>query len=83
MWWSPNSECFQPPKEWNAIGTGIGTFTPTMPMLIPAAKSRAAPPSEVKIATPLPYSCAFTMRTAPAMSGVRTTPSTGPKISSR
>jgi hypothetical protein len=31
MWWSPNSERFQPPKLWNAIGTGIGTLTPTRP----------------------------------------------------
>jgi hypothetical protein len=22
MWWSPNSDAFQPLKEWNAIGTG-------------------------------------------------------------
>ena len=29
MWWSPNSDSFQPPKEWNAIGTGIGTLMPT------------------------------------------------------
>ena len=26
MWWSPNKEAFQPPNEWNAIGTGIGTL---------------------------------------------------------
>jgi len=30
---SPNSERFQPPKLWKAMGTGIGTFTPTMPIL--------------------------------------------------
>ena len=29
---SPNSERFQPPKLWNAIGTGIGTLTPTTPI---------------------------------------------------
>jgi hypothetical protein len=29
--WSPNSERFQPPNEWKAIGTGIGTLMPTMP----------------------------------------------------
>jgi hypothetical protein len=29
---SPNSERFQPPKLWKAIGTGIGTLTPTMPI---------------------------------------------------
>jgi hypothetical protein len=37
-------------------GTGIGTLTPTMPTLTRLAKSRAASPSRVKIATPLPYS---------------------------
>ena len=26
----PNSERFQPPKLWKAIGTGIGTLMPTM-----------------------------------------------------
>jgi hypothetical protein len=26
MWWSPKSDAFQPPNEWNALGTGIGTF---------------------------------------------------------
>ena len=29
---SPNKERFQPPKLWKAIGTGIGTLTPTMPI---------------------------------------------------
>ncbi len=53
MWWSPNSDCFHPPKEWNAIGTGIGTFTPTMPTSMSCAKVRAASPSRVKTATPL------------------------------
>ena len=28
MWWSPKSESFQPPKEWKAIGTGIGHVDP-------------------------------------------------------
>jgi hypothetical protein len=51
-----NRERFQPPKLWNAIGTGIGTLTPTMPIRMPLANSRAASPSGVKIATPLPYS---------------------------
>jgi hypothetical protein len=38
MWWSPNSERFQPPKEWKAIGTGIGTLMPTMPTWIPVCE---------------------------------------------
>jgi len=38
------------------MGTGIGTFTPTMPTLTRALKSRAVSPSRVKIETPLPYS---------------------------
>jgi hypothetical protein len=54
MWWSPNRERFQPPKLWKAIGTGIGTLIPTMPMLTLWAKVRAASPSRVKIAVPLP-----------------------------
>src|SRR3984893_15745079 len=38
---SPNDERFQPPKLWNAIGTGIGTLTPTMPIWMRLANSRA------------------------------------------
>src|ERR1700739_2645931 len=53
---SPNSERFQPPKLWKAIGTGIGTLMPTMPIWMRFENSRAASPSRVKIATPLPYS---------------------------
>jgi hypothetical protein len=64
MWWSPNSEAFQPPKLWNAIGTGIGTLMPTMPTWIWCANSRAASPSRVKIAVPLAKSCALMMRAA-------------------
>src|SRR5208337_5239741 len=64
MWWSPKSDAFHPPNEWNAIGTGIGTFTPTMPTSISCAKARAASPSRVKIATPLAYSCAEISSTA-------------------
>jgi hypothetical protein len=29
---SPNSERFQPPELWKAIGTGIGTLTSAMPI---------------------------------------------------
>jgi hypothetical protein len=28
---SPNSDCFHPPNEWYATGTGIGTLMPIMP----------------------------------------------------
>ena len=42
MWWSPKSESFQPPKEWKAIGTGIGTLMPIMPTWTP--RWNAAPP---------------------------------------
>ena len=38
---SPNSERFQPPKLWNAIGTGIGTLMPTMPTCIAVRERRA------------------------------------------
>jgi hypothetical protein len=51
MWWSPKSDAFQPPNEWNAIGTGIGTLTPTIPTSTSWAKARAASPSLVKTAT--------------------------------
>ena len=54
-WESPNSERFQPPKEKYAIGTGIGTLIPTMPTSTSFSNSRAAAPSPVKIAVPLPY----------------------------
>ncbi len=53
MWWSPNSDCFQPPNEWNAVGTKIGTLTPTMPTSMSWANARAASPSPVNTATPL------------------------------
>ena len=42
-------ERFQPPNEWNAIGTGIGTLMPTMPALMWRENSRAASPSRVKM----------------------------------
>ena len=38
-----------------AIGTGIATLTPTMPTSTSSGSARAAPPSCVKIAVPLPY----------------------------
>ena len=82
VWWSPNSERFQPPKLWKAIGTGIGTLTPTMPISTLLAKVRAASPSRVKMAVPLPYSWSLMIYTASSKECARTTESTGPKISS-
>jgi hypothetical protein len=35
------SDAFHSPNGWNAIGTGIGTLTPTMPTSISCAKARA------------------------------------------
>lgn len=52
MAWSPNKESFQPPKEWNATGTGMGTFTPTIPTSMSCANARAVSPSRVKMAVP-------------------------------
>ncbi|SHS55875.1 Uncharacterised protein [Mycobacteroides abscessus subsp. abscessus] len=49
---------------WYATGTGIGTLTPTIPVLTLAQKSRAVSPSRVKIATPFPNSCSDGKRTA-------------------
>ena len=54
---SPNRLVFQPPKPCHAIGTGIGTLMPTMPICTRRANSRATLPSLVKQATPLPNSC--------------------------
>ena len=53
---SLNSERFRPPRLWKAIGTGIGTLTPTTSTRMLLANLRAASPSRVKIAVPLPYS---------------------------
>ena len=39
---SPNRLFFQPPKPCHAIGTGIGTLMPTMPICTRLANSRAA-----------------------------------------
>ena len=66
MWVSPKSEFFQPPKEKVPTGTGIGTLTPTMPASTSNSNCRAAPPSRVKIATPLPNSLSLTSWTASA-----------------
>jgi hypothetical protein len=41
------------------MGTGIGTLTPTMPTSTSWVNRRAAPPSLVKIAVPLPYGLAL------------------------
>ena len=62
--------------EKNAIGTGIGTLMPTMPMLTSLAKRRAAPPDSVKIAAPLAYGLAFTSAIASSSVFARSTTST-------
>ena len=52
---------------------GIGTLTPTMPALTLLLNARAASPSRVKMAVPLPYSCSLTSCSAASKSGTRTT----------
>jgi hypothetical protein len=54
-----------------------------MPAFTRLLNTRAASPSRVKIAVPLPYSCSFTRLSANSKSVTRTTDSTVPKISSR
>ncbi len=56
---------------------------PTMPASISSWKRRAAPPSRVKIAVPLPYGEAFISATPSSYVSTRSTHRTGPKISSR
>ena len=51
---SPKIDAFHPPKECQATGTGIGTLMPTMPTSTSRSNRRAAPPSRVNRATPLP-----------------------------
>src|SRR3954464_4623719 len=55
---------------------------PTMPTWTREVNSRAASPSRVKIATPLPYSCSDGSATASSQSFARTTQRTGHKNSS-
>ena len=43
----PKKRLFHPPKLWNAIGTGIGTLTPTIPILQLVVKCPQASPSDV------------------------------------
>ena len=64
MWLSPKSDDRQPPKLNAATGTGIGTLIPTIPTSTSCSNRRAAPPSRVKIATPLPYGLALTSASA-------------------
>jgi Mg2+ and Co2+ transporter CorA len=45
---SPNSERFQPPKLWNAIGTGIGTLTAIPPTVADFRTIQDGPPSTPK-----------------------------------
>ena len=79
MAWSEKLERRQPPKLKNAMGTGMGTLTPTMPTSMACTKARAAPPSRVNTAVPLANSCEFTSLIAAASVGTRTTTSTGPE----
>jgi hypothetical protein len=39
---SSKRDRFQPPKLWKAIGAGIGTLLPTMPIWMRLVNSRAA-----------------------------------------
>jgi len=79
---SPNSDCFQPPNEKVATGTGIGTLIPIIPTSTSFWNRRAAPPSLVKIAVPLPNAPELISATPSSYEATRTTESTGPKISS-
>jgi hypothetical protein len=54
-----------------------------MPTFTPRWNRRAASPLEVKMAVPLPYGLALISAIASSTLSVRTTESTGPKISSR
>ena len=81
MFSGPNTERFQPPKQWKAIGTGIGTLTPTMPTLTFSSNCRAVSPSRVKIEVPLPNSWSLISCSASSNDATRTTASTGPKTS--
>src|SRR5450759_2271169 len=60
----------------------MGMFTPTIPTCTSNWKRRAAPPSRVKMATPLPYGLSLTSWTASSYVSTRSTDRTGPKISS-
>ena len=63
----------------NAIGTGIGTLTPTMPTSICCTNARAAPPSRVNTAVPFANSCEFTSFTASSSVGTRNDDEHGPE----
>ena len=56
---------------------------PIMPTLTPRWNVRAASPEPVKIAVPLPYGLELISLMASSTVSMRTTDSTGPKISSR
>ena len=56
---------------------------PTMPAWTSNWNWRAAPPSRVKIAVPLPYGLSLTSSSASSYVATRMTSSTGPKISLR
>ena len=79
---SPNSDFFHPPNEWYATGTGMGTLMPIIPTCTSDWNRRAAPPSLVKIAVPLPNSPELMSARPSSYLATRTTDRTGPKISS-
>ena len=79
---SPKSELRHPPNENAPTGTGIGTFTPTMPTSMSNSNWRAVPPSRVNTAVPLAKGLELISSTASSYVFTRTTESTGPKISS-
>jgi hypothetical protein len=57
-------------------------LTPTIPTSTSWVNRRAAPPSLVKIAVPLPYGFPLTIASASSYPEARTIDSTGPKITS-
>ena len=67
---SPSKEPLQPVKEKNGNGTGMGTFTPTMPTSISFWYLRAAGPDLVKMAVPLPWGLLFTKAMASSSDSV-------------
>lgn len=71
---------FQPVKLNCGVGTGIGTFTPTIPASISEVNFRAAAPSFVKMQVPFPKGFSFANLIALSRSGAVEIVRTGPKI---
>ncbi len=74
--------CLPPAERVVRDGTGMGTLMPIIPTWTSCWKRRAAPPSLVKIAVPLPNRPELIRSTPSWKVCTRTTDSTGPKISS-